>query len=228
MRLRPHTDYGISSSGWYNMHILIADPKAIVRTGLACFVEQLGVQTTIFQATSWEEAVAAATEQRPDLAILDLFRANGNAGAQIAEFCAKAEPAAVIVFNEGQSADLVRDCIKAGAKAFVPKATEERQLIDIIRLVLDGGTYIPAEMLSSEPIGARNSRRHRGQSTEAGLTGRQVDVLNCLRLGMSNHEIASKLGLNLSTVKGHVSAVLKGLGVRNRTQAVIASRNIGL
>ena len=213
--------------GWDNMHVLIADPQAIIRTGLTCLIDQLEVEATVSHATTWEEALTATAEKGPDLAIVDLFRANGSAGAQIAEFCAKSRSTAVIVFSGSQSPGLARDCINAGAKAFVPQATEERQLVDIIRLVVDGGSYVPSEMLSSAPDTIRGNK-HRGNLQTLGLTGRQVDVLNCLRLGLSNHEIAAKLGLNLSTVKGHVSAVLKGLGVRNRTQAVIASRSINL
>ena len=164
------------------------------------------------------------TRRRPDLVIAGMFRVNGSVTPQIRELSDTAGPAPVIVFAEPASRELVADCLQAGAKAFVPKSTEDRQLIHILRLVVDGGGYAPPEVpvfpgrtRSTADMGGIAARQN------AHLTKRQLDVLNRLRLGMSNNDIADELGLNLSTVKGHVSAVLKSLGVRNRTQAVIAA-----
>ncbi len=206
------------------MLVLIADHHAIVRTGLACFVEQLDENVQVLQAQSHEEAVDVLAQRRPDLVIVGVFRTNGGVAPQITELSNAAGPAPVIIFAEPASRELVEDCLQAGAKAFVPKSTEDRQLLHILRLIVDGGGYAPPDVF----VFSGKARPMAGMGGSAAgpsgrLTNRQLDVLNCLRLGMSNNDIADELGLNLSTVKGHVSAVLKSLGVRNRTQAVIAA-----
>lgn len=206
------------------MLVLIVDHHAIVRTGLACFVEQLGEDVEVLQAASHEAAIEVLARRRPDLVISGMLRTNGSAAPQIRELGDAAGEAPIIVFADPASRELVEDCLKAGAKAFVPKSTEDRQLIHILRLVTDGGGYAPPEVLlltgKARPIADKGGNT---VGPSAHLTNRQLDVLNRLRLGMSNNDIADELGLNLSTVKGHVSAVLRSLGVRNRTQAVIAA-----
>ena len=163
-------------------------------------------------------------QSRPDLVIIGILRTNGSVALQIGELGDAAGAAPVIVFAEPASRELIENCLRAGAKAFVPKSTEDRQLIHILRLVVDGGSYAPSDvLLSSDKVPSRAENGGRVAGSSAHLTNRQHDVLNRLRLGMSNNDIADELGLNLSTVKGHVSAVLKSLGVRNRTQAVIAA-----
>ncbi len=207
------------------MLVLIADHHAIVRTGLACFVEQLDANVEVLQSQSHGEAIDQLSQRKVDLAVVGVFQTNGGLAPQIRELADAAQPAPLIVFAEPSSRELIESCIHAGANAFVAKSTDERHLIHILRLVLEGGSYIPAEtvkQIDSTSRPARDSAKI--MIPPARLTNRQADVLNCLRLGMSNSDIADKLGLNLSTVKGHVSAVLKTLGVRNRTQAVIAAR----
>ncbi len=207
------------------MLVLVADHHAIVRTGLACFVEQLGKGVEVQLAQTFDESLDHLRKTRPDLVITGVLRGNGGLALQISDLCEVAQPAPVIVFADPLSPELVEGCLQAGAKAFVPKSTDDRHLIHILRLVLDGGNYVPREIVGPPARRLKAAGGCAAPSTiPSRLTNRQIDVLNCLRVGMSNNDIAEQLGLNLSTVKGHVSAVLKSLGVRNRTQAVIAAR----
>ena len=210
------------------MLVLIADHHAIVRTGLACFVEQLENGVEVAQVQSFGEAIDVLRQRKVDLVIAGVFQANGGVAPQIRELSQAANAAPLIIFAELSSRELVESCLKAGAKAFVAKSTDERHLIHILRLIIDGGSYLPPEaILRAEGTAVASFEASKPIALPTRLTNRQEDVLDCLRLGMSNSDIADKLGLNLSTVKGHVSAVLKSLGVRNRTQAVIAARKAG-
>ncbi len=207
------------------MLVLIADHHAIVRTGLAYFVEQLSEDIEVVQAQSFEHAVNLLGQRKADLAVVGAFQSNGAVAPQVSELADAASPSPLVVFADPGSREMVEECMRAGAKAFVPKSTDERQLVHILRLVMEGGSYVLPDLLLDQSKGQQIWQAPEKVAGSTGhLTSRQLDVLNCLRLGMSNNDIADELGLNLSTVKGHVSAVLKTLGVRNRTQAVITTR----
>jgi DNA-binding NarL/FixJ family response regulator len=98
-------------------------------------------------------------------------------------------------------------------------------VVQAIRLVLAGGVYLPAQIMTSaaEPTLTGGPSAPNPGNAQNGLTDRQREVLSLLRLGLSNKEIARDLGLSPNTVKIHVKAVLRALNVTNRTQAATAA-----
>ena len=139
----------------------------------------------------------------------------------------------VVVVSAYDQPELVTRAIDAGAMGFIPKTSSTQILLNALRLVLSGGVYLPAELLrrhdSIPPIGpqlAANPAQLR-DPREIGLTGRQAQVLTLLVQGKPNKIICRELNLAEGTVKIHVTAILKALGVTNRTQAVIAVSKLG-
>jgi DNA-binding NarL/FixJ family response regulator len=117
----------------------------------------------------------------------------------------------------------IRAVLGSGANGFIPKTDPPALLLQALRVVSAGGTYIPSRALSDFDNGQPPLR-----PSAAGLTPRQIDVLRLLQKGEPNKTIARQLGLTEGTVKIHIAAILRGLQARNRTEAVVLSRELDL
>src|SRR5262249_40444987 len=121
-----------------------------------------------------------------------------------------------------------------GALGFIPKSGQREVMLRALELVFAGGVYIPPEILAHDEPSARQrdekqpaTKRPSVSPADLGLTERQVDVLSLMMQGKSNKAICRVLNLAEPTVKNHVTAILKALGVSNRTEAVIAVGELG-
>jgi DNA-binding NarL/FixJ family response regulator len=120
----------------------------------------------------------------------------------------------VVVVSGTSEAGLITQAIELGAMGFIPKSTSMDRFLPALRLVLSGGTYVPAEALRAPAIGA-------GGAAELNLSPRQREVLALLTEGLSNKLIARRLDISENTTKIHVSAVLAALKVQTRAQAIV-------
>jgi DNA-binding NarL/FixJ family response regulator len=139
-----------------------------------------------------------------------------------------------VVSASDRASDVIRS-IDMGAMGFVPKRASNETLTEALRLVMSGGIYVPPMSLSGD---SRPAATDTGAAPETmphiesyqtvptlealGLTARQHDVLLLLLQGKPNKHIARELNLSVETIKDHVAAVLRALGVNSRTQAVLA------
>jgi DNA-binding NarL/FixJ family response regulator len=125
---------------------------------------------------------------------------------------------------------LVRAAFEHGALGFIPKSSAPAVILNALRLVLAGGTYVPSQIMAGSPTAASPppQRLDDAATENLGITPRQADVLALLLAGKSNKLISRELNLAEGTVKNHVAAVLKALGVDTRVQAVIAASRLGL
>jgi DNA-binding NarL/FixJ family response regulator len=194
--------------------------------------------------------VASADEARTalqrdagfDLALLDLGLGDEDGFDLLAELRTQypALPVVVVSATERQ-VDVIR-AIDMGAMGFVPKRASNRDLFEALRMVMSGGVYIPPMMLglappppggdtvpavmrhvpADQPLPAPEPTQKVRSFESLGLTPRQAEVLALLLKGMPNKLIARELSLSVETVKDHVAAVLRALGVSSRTQAVLA------
>lgn len=199
------------------LHLLLVDDHAVVRMGLAGLLAQLDQGCEVSEAANLEEALAVLAA-RPDvgLVLLDLHLDAGVGGSSdplraLRELRRRHPLLPVAVVSGDPSAALAAQALAEGASAWVPKSSEARVFASALRVVLDGGSYVPAGLLAA-------SR----QSGAQGLTPRQIDVLEQLVRGHSNKEIARALGMAEPTVKAHLVTVFRVLGVRNRAEAVSA------
>ena len=142
---------------------------------------------------------------------------DGMDGIALLRDAAPATP--IVVLSATENAVTIRQAINRGAKGYIPKSSGKDIILNALRLVLSGGVYLPAKILLTEVSITSNP---------GSLTPRQVDVLQLLAQGKSNKEVADKLKLTENTVRTHVAAILKRLGVKNRTEAGVAAVAQGL
>jgi DNA-binding NarL/FixJ family response regulator len=221
------------------MKVLLVDDHPLILSALKAVIEGLGEQFEVFGASSAREARDALRHDDTfDLVLLDLQLGDADGFSLLVEFRA-AYPAlpVVVVSASDRASDVIRS-IDLGAMGFVPKRSTNETLSDALRMVMSGGIYVPPMVIGNGPP---KVERRRGESanvvhkeaTDSGfqtqpslaslrLTPRQTDVLALLLKGNPNKLIARELGLSVETVKDHVAAVLRALGVSSRTQAVLA------
>ncbi|WP_042696430.1 response regulator transcription factor [Azospirillum sp. B506] len=215
------------------MQVLIADDHSIVRSGLTHLVGELDDQATVVAATSFSQLNAILDTAMQgggaafDLIVMDL-RMPGLGGLDDVETLVKrVAPVPVAIFSMIESPDEMRAVLSRGVRAFIPKSTDDVLVVNILRLVMAGGSYVPPVLGMPGAPAAVATARSAAPGIFDGLTRRQLEVLDLLAQGLSNQEIGERLGLNLSTVKTHVTGVLKALGVGSRTQAVLLVKESG-
>ncbi|AWI53745.1 DNA-binding response regulator [Aquabacterium olei] len=224
------------------MRVLLIDDHPLILSALQSVIQGLGDNVTVDAADSGHAArQALRTPPAYDLVLLDLHLGDVDGFDLLAEFRTLYPALPVVVISASdRTSDVIR-AIDMGAMGFVPKRATNETLFDALQQVMSGGVYVPPmsmgahshTQLSSSPA-LRQVQREAVDSgfqtmpslTQLGLTPRQADVLGLLLKGQPNKLIARELGLSVETVKDHVAAVLRALGVSSRTQAVIAVSQI--
>jgi DNA-binding NarL/FixJ family response regulator len=235
------------------MKVLLIDDHPLILAALQSVIRGLGDDVTVLGVANESEA-RAALKQEPDydLVLLDLHLGDSDGFDLLAEL-RKLYPAlpVVVVSASDRASDVIR-AIDAGAMGFVPKRSSNDMLFQALRLVMNGGIYVPPMALGAtaapEPADdgdtvpdvmrprpsdhdldeiAHNASAAPHQQAppsfeSLGLSPRQADVLSYLLKGLPNKLIAREMGVSVETVKDHVAAVLRALKVSSRTQAVLA------
>lgn len=211
------------------MKVLLADDHSIVRTALKYVLSELASELQVVEARSNSD-IFSALDTNPegfDLVMLDLrmpgMDGNGHAIAQVVQ---RVDPTPVCVFTVSEDPNEMRAVLAAGVRAYIPKTTDDGLIATILKLVLSGGSYVPPVLGGVDTESGFDGSGSHASSIPAkdifpDLTRRQREVLALLAEGLSNQEIGERLDLNLSTVKSHVTAILRTLDVENRTQAVL-------
>jgi len=206
------------------MKLLIIDDHSIVRAGLAALLSEPGVAIEVLQAGGAAEGMRQI-DANPDLdaVFLDLNMPDVDGFAALDQIGKQRPELPVILLSSSEDPADVRRALAAGALGYLPKSSSPQTMMSVLRLVLAGEVYVPPLLLKEEPV-ANGKADARPQA----LTGRQGDVLCLLARGLSNKEIGRELLVSERTVKAHVTAVFKSLGVASRAQAVEAARRAGL
>ena len=197
--------------------VLIVDDHPIMRVGIAAMISKCNEMKVVGFAGSGEEAIEKFTKQRPDIVLLDL-RLPGMSGVETLQEINRRFPGArIIILTMYEGDEDIHRAMNAGAKGYLAKGLAPETLLAAIRKVHAGGTYVPAPISNS--LASRTS--------DTCLSARETEVLELLAKGKSNKEIALRLGIRESTVKGHISVILTRLDANDRTQAVIAGLERG-
>ena len=200
------------------MLILVVDDHPLYRDALARLLPQIFADANIVQANDCDEAFRwLRSAPRCDIVLLDLDLP-GIRGSTALTLMRREFPATtVVIVSASDHPDEARRCIAAGAAGFIPKSARLDVLRSALTLVREGGIYLPS-MAVAEPPTASTSADATSMNGEK-LTARELEVLRLLCLGHSNKVIANRLGIAEPTVRAHLSAVFRVLGVANRTQA---------
>lgn len=210
------------------MRILIGDDHLLFREGLRRLLEQLGEGTVFADASTFDEVIAIVESGEDfDLVLIDLQMPGWPGFSGIEQLCTMAADTPVVVVSASENQSDVRASLDSGASGYIPKSSSVKIMLSALNLVLAGGIYLPPSVIGADTAAAASGgvgevSRNIGGGAHM-LTQRQWEVLNCLREGKSNKQIAYELGLSEGTVKIHVTAIFKTLGVKNRTQAVIVA-----
>lgn len=209
------------------MKILIGDDHLLFREGLRRLLEQLHAEASFVEAGTFGEVIGHCNDgERFDVVLMDLHMPGWPGFDGLREVRDLQPGTPVVVISASESLSDIRGALDAGATGYIPKSSSVKVMMGALNLVFSGGIYVPPGAIT---YGGDTAPRRRATEPGAdrggtyGLTQRQREVLDCLRAGKSNKQIAYELGLSEGTVKIHVTAIFKSLGVKNRTQAVIAA-----
>jgi DNA-binding NarL/FixJ family response regulator len=214
------------------LKVLVVDDHPLIREALRQVLKALDGDIELVEAAGAAEALAAAGRNDAfDLILLDLALPDADGFDVLRELRERYPAFPVVVLSASEQAQTVIRALDAGAMGFIPKTSSNELLLGALRLVLSGAVYLPAEVLRHAPMPALASKPAAAAEVsyrDLGLTQRQAQVLALLVQGKPNKIICRELSLAEGTVKIHVTAILKALGVTNRTQAVIAVGRLGL
>jgi DNA-binding NarL/FixJ family response regulator len=215
------------------MKVLIADDHPLLRDALARALRLVQPDAEVIEAADADGTARALALHLPVLALVDLHMPGMERVEGVRRLCARFGALRIAVASGDDDPAVIRSCLAAGAVGFLPKSADPESLQQALRLLLDGEGYLPPQALAdARGEGRGDGRDGRGEGATAvdgaQLTPRQRDVLRCLMRGDPNKVIARELGLTEGTVKIHIAAILRALQVRNRTEAVVVARQLGL
>ncbi|MCJ2046639.1 response regulator transcription factor [Methylobacterium sp. J-078] len=203
------------------MHLLIVDDHPLFRDALASAVGLAYPDATLHEADGIASACAVLSAQPAiEIILLDLSMQGVTGFEGLMAIRAQVPRVPILVVSGLEDPRIIRETLEHGAAGFVPKAVDKSTLTRAIADVLAGGLSVPAN-LPNAPLGASSARKAPLAERVASLTPQQLRVLAMIRQGKLNKQIAHELQVGDSTVKAHVSEILRKLDVISRTQIVI-------
>lgn len=198
-----------------NIHILLVDDHALVRDGIEAILQLESDFNPIHHAASCAEALSAVARSAPDLILLDRRMTDGDGFDLLASLRQLVPATRIIMMTASATPSEVERGRKLGASGHLSKSVRRSNLIGAIRRVIAGGTHF-------------EQTQSKSGSAQIPITPRELDVLENIRRGLTNHEIAVALGIGEYTVKAHVKSVFTKLGAANRSEAVNLGFELGL
>lgn len=200
------------------IRVLIVDDHSLVTEGLANIINYDPEMIVVAQAEDGQQAIDLYREHQPDITLMDL-RMPGMGGVEaITVICAEFKSARIIVLTTYDGDEDIYRGLQAGAQGYLLKDAKPNELLNVIRIVHSGQQYV-------SPTVARKLVERMNNPV---LSERELEVLCLMAQGLSNQDIGTALNIGESTVKSHVTRILSKLGVKDRTQAVIAAVKRGL
>jgi DNA-binding NarL/FixJ family response regulator len=214
------------------IRVLVADDHEVVRSGFAGLLATQPDFTVVGTAADGAEAIRISREQSPDVVLMDV-RMPGMDGIEAARHLTRPGSAGprVLILTTFDLDQYVYDAIRAGASGFLLKDVTAERLFDAVRVIAAGDALLaPAitRRLIAEFAALRRPPDAPVAAELSALTPRETQVLRLVAEGLSNPEISVRLTVTEETVKTHVSRILAKLGLRDRTQAVVAAYESGL
>ncbi|MBB4697452.1 response regulator [Paractinoplanes abujensis] len=211
------------------IRVVIADDMALVRGSFRVLIDHTPGLVCVGEASTGRQAVAIARRERPDVILMDVRMPEMDGVEATRAICrgADALDSKVIMLTTFDLDEYVIGGFRAGASGFLIKDVLPHELIDGIRTVMAGDRLLAPGPLS-RLIEAHVAQPERRVTPLPQITGREREVLVLVARGLSNDQIASQLGVSMSTVKTHINRLLTKLDGRDRTHLVIAAYESGL
>jgi DNA-binding NarL/FixJ family response regulator len=210
------------------IRVLVADDQALVRGGFRMIIDERDDLELVGEAEDGEQAIALARELDPDVVLMDVRMPTLDGVEATHRLVDAGMRARILILTTFDLDEYVYAAIRAGASGFLLKDVQPSELVDAIRVVAAGNSLFgpTATQRLLERFAA--PRADVAVPAVEQLTDREQEILRLLAQGLSNAELAERLYVSETTVKSHVSAILRKLGVRDRVQAVIAAYESGL
>jgi DNA-binding NarL/FixJ family response regulator len=209
--------------------VLLVDDQALVRSGFRLILETKDDLEVVGEAANGREAIELAATTSPDVVLMDIRMPELDGVEATRLILGGGSSARVLILTTFDLDEYVVRAIRAGASGFLLKDAPPAQLVDAIRIVAAGDALLaPAVTRRLLERFARGVEDDRPPPSLGELTERELQILRLLAQGLSNAEIAERLVVGETTVKSHVSSILRKLRLRDRVQAVIAAYDAGL
>lgn len=200
-------------------HFLIADDHPLFRQALLGIIHQHYAGASISESSDLESTLTTLDKNDTDLLLLDLNMPGSQDLFGLMVIREKYPTVPVVIISASESQSLINRAIQYGASGFIPKSSSTNTLHSAIEKVISGESWLPAELSTNLQQISENEKNLAAKISA--LTPQQYRVLCYLREGGLNKQIAFEMGITEATVKAHITAIFKKLGVNNRTQAVI-------
>jgi DNA-binding NarL/FixJ family response regulator len=204
------------------IRVLIVDDHPVVREGLAAVLEDTKDVRVVGALGSAEEALASVAAGLPDVVLLDLELPGMNGVDAIPRLAAAAPRSRIVVLTAYDTEERVLGALKAGAAGYLLKGAGAAEIVQAIRAVAAGGSYLTPRV-AARVVAQVNAPRRSGR-----LSDRERQVLRLVARGRANKQIARDLGITERTVKFHMTSIFNKLGADNRAQAIAIAAERGL
>jgi DNA-binding NarL/FixJ family response regulator len=213
------------------IRVLLVDDQRLMREGLRILLELEPDLKIAGEATNGQEALDAYAESEPDVVLMDV-RMPGMDGVEATWRLRERWPSAlVIILTTFDDDEYVFEGLRAGARGYLLKDVSGHDLADAVRTVAAGGALIEpsvARRVVAEFARMAPPVRQPDDGLAEPLSEREREILRLMAQGFTNREIADRLSLAQGTVKNYVTTILQKLGARDRTQAALRARELGM
>jgi DNA-binding NarL/FixJ family response regulator len=214
------------------IRVLMVDDHALFRDGMRYVLRQLADEVEVLDTGHIDDAFRLA-DANPDLdlVLLDLHMPGSYGVATVANFHQNFPAMPIVVVSGIDERDDIEQVLEVGAMGFISKMSPSKVMLSALRFVLDGGIYVPPQILSNYVPNNEFPKIADGRTARSpvyGLTDRQVEVLRLLSEGLDNKAISERMNVAEGTVKSHLANIYQALRVGTRAEAVCAARRLGL
>ncbi|MEV7887066.1 response regulator [Streptomyces sp. NPDC002817] len=209
------------------VRVLVVDDQQLIRDGIASLLSIRPGITVVGTAVNGREAVEKAVELGPDVVLMDVRMPELDGVEAVAVLRGRAPECRVVMLTTFDDEEYVVQALRAGASGYLLKDLPAEELAQAIRLAHAGVTQLDSSVAARLAAALPRAAPDPPAVTPA-LSPREIDILRLVARGRTNREIAAQLYLSEGTVKNHISRILSRLALRDRTQAALRARDLGL
>ncbi|MFI6277690.1 response regulator [Streptomyces sp. NPDC050988] len=214
------------------VRVLVVDDQRLIRDGIASLLAIRPGIAVVGTAVDGRDAVAKTLELGPDVVLMDVRMPEMDGIEAVAVLRRQAPECRVVMLTTFEDEEYVVQALRAGAHGYLLKDLPAEELAHAVRLAHAGVTQLDSSvarhLTASLPAPKPAPTANPAETVAAALSPRETDILRLVAQGHTNREIAARLYLSEGTVKNHVSRILTRLALRDRTQAALRARDLGL